>query len=64
MSTKIKLAFIVSCQGVQLGGPGPGFARGGTTEVGACNSIILTESSCEVEIKNTLLILLSHFRDS
>ena len=49
--------YLVSCQGVaRLGVLGPGFARGGPTKVGACKSILFTESYSVVEIKNTWMI--------
>ena len=38
--------YIVGCWGVlQLGFPAPGFGRGAPAKVGACKSIIFTESS-------------------
>ena len=44
--------YIVNCQGeVQLGGSAPGFAQGGPAKVGACKSILFTDSSRVVEIK-------------
>ena len=51
------IKYIVGCQGVvQIGGPDPGFAKRGPTKVGACESILFTESSCVVEIKNIQLL--------
>ena len=36
----------MGCRGVaQLGGPAPGFAQRGPAKVGACKSILFTESS-------------------
>ena len=52
--------YIVSCQSVvQLGGPDPGFAQEGPAKVRDCMSVLFTESSFVVEMKNTWLVLSS-----
>ena len=58
----VAFVYVISCQGVvQLGGPAPRFVRGGPAKVGACKSILFTDSSCVVKIKNTWLVLQSRF---
>ena len=54
--------YIVGCRGVvQLGGPDPWYNWGGPAKVGAGESFLFTDSSLIVKIKNTWLIMLSHF---
>ena len=54
--------YTVGCRGVvQLGGTDSWCIHGGPDKVGAYKSFLFTEISHVVKIKNTWLILLSHF---